>query len=147
MICGLSTWREHCGYARGLTWRRLQIVIGVLIAAFAVYLIFSPHLVATTLHRPAATSSQRINLRASWGGLLLGLGGFVAWLPKLRPFHPTLLGLLVIELLVWVMAGIASARVLGFVLDGHPDTLQWIWITAEVAIVIVGVVVLRRRRK
>ncbi len=70
-----------------------------------------------------------INLRASWGGTLLGLAAFIAWLPAVRPWPRFFLGLA-----LWAMLGIASARAVGFVLDGHPNTLQWIWIAAEIAI-------------
>jgi hypothetical protein len=30
------------------------------------------------------------------------------------------------------MVGIGAARVVGFALDGRPDTAQWVWIVAEV---------------
>lgn len=44
---------------------------------------------------------------------------------------------------MWVMAGVGLARVIGFVLDGPPDTRQLIWIGAEVVIVIACVFGLR----
>jgi hypothetical protein len=109
--------------------RGIRIGLGALLAAAALVLIFSPLSVATALHRPAETSSQMINLRASWGGTLLGLAAFVAWLPGVRPWRRFVLGLV-----MWGMVGIGLARAVGFVLDGHPNTLQWIWMTAEIAI-------------
>lgn len=80
-----------------------------------------------------------INLRASWGGTLLGLAGFIGWLPALKPWSR-----FVIAVLFFAMLGIGSARVVGFAIDGHPDTLQWIWLVAEFAIVIVTGVLLVR---
>ncbi|MSP62018.1 MAG: hypothetical protein EXR72_17140 [Myxococcales bacterium] len=65
--------------------RPLQIVAGLLLVAAGLWLTFSPLAVAEALQRPHATPSQMINLRASFGGSVAGLGGFVAWLPGLRP--------------------------------------------------------------
>jgi len=121
--------------------RRMRTAIGAVLAAVAVALVFSPLSVAAVLHRPAHTSSQMINLRASWGGTLLGVAAFLMWLPALRPPRRFVVGLL-----LWSMAGIACARAVGFVLDGHPDTLQWMWLGAEVAIVALCALSLRSSR-
>ena len=83
-----------------------------------------------------------INLRASFGGTLLGVGAFLAWLPDLKPWRRTIVGLL-----MWAMAGIGIARLTGFALDGHPDTRQWIWITAEIILVVGSALALRRWRR
>jgi hypothetical protein len=117
----------------------VQIVAGALAAVVGGYLALSPLVVANALGLPHATSTQWINLRASWGGTLLGLGAFIIWLPALRPWRRTLVGLV-----MWAMAGIGVARLLGFALDGDPDVRQAVWITAEVALVVGGVFVLRR---
>jgi hypothetical protein len=116
----------------------LQIALGLLLVAAGIYLVFSPLVVAEALGRPHATSPQMINLRASWGGTLAGLGAFVAWVPSLQPWPRAALGLLLAS-----MAGIGLARATGFVIDGHPDTLQWVWITAEAALVAVSAIGLR----
>ncbi len=118
--------------------RPVQIIAGLALVAFGGFLAMSPVWVATALDRPHETSSQMINLRASWGGAVIGIGAFLAWLPGLRPWSRTLVGLL-----MWAMAGVGVARAIGFVLDGDPDTRQFIWITAEAAIVIGGAIVLR----
>jgi hypothetical protein len=107
-----------------------QIGLGFLLAAAGGVLVFSPLAVAEVLGRPHTTTSQMINLRASWGGPVVGLGVFVAWVPSIRPWRRSGLGFLAA-----LMAGIAAARAVGFVLDGHPDALQWVWMTAEIAIV------------
>jgi hypothetical protein len=121
--------------------RPLQIAIGLALVGFGLYLAFSPLVVADILSRPHETSSQMINLRASWGGPVIGLGALVAWLPALRPWPRT-----VVAVLLWAMAGIACARAIGFVLDGQPDGRQWLWMTLEIAIVIGCVIGLRSRR-
>jgi hypothetical protein len=121
--------------------RTVQIVSGLAILAAGVYLVCAPLVVAHALGRPHATSTQMINLRASWGGVVVGLGAFVAWLPAVRPWLRTVLGAL-----MWAMAGVGAARLVGFAIDGHPDTRQWIWISAEVVIVAACAIVLARRR-
>lgn len=92
-----------------------------------------------TLGVSAQRSTQLVNLRASYGGTLMGLGAFVAWLPALRPWKRTLVGLV-----MWAMAGIGIARLVGFVLDGSPDGRQLVWIIAEVVLVVVTASWLRR---
>ncbi|NUP08324.1 MAG: DUF4345 family protein [Polyangiaceae bacterium] len=120
---------------------RTRFVSGILIAAIGAALVFSPAVVGEALHRPAATQPEMINLRATWGGSLLGIGAFVAWLPAAKPWPRFVLGLL-----MWAMAGIGVARAIGFVLDGGPDTLQWVWLIAEIAIAAGCAVALRIRR-
>ncbi|MEO8700634.1 MAG: DUF4345 family protein [Kofleriaceae bacterium] len=120
-------------------------VFGLMLAAMGLYLALFPQITADLLGKPADTATRMINLRASWGGTLLGLGAFVAWLPAPRPW-----GRAVVGLVMWAMAGIGVARLIGFVADGDPDMRQAIWITAEVAIVIacaVGLRVMARRRR
>jgi uncharacterized protein DUF4345 len=117
-------------------------VLGLVIVAVGAYLVANPRVVADALALPHATPTQWINLRASWGGTLVGLGAFVAWLPALRPWPRTVLGLL-----GWAMAGIAVARLVGFAVDGSPDARQYIWITAEVLIAGACALIIARRRR
>jgi len=121
--------------------RGVQIALGLLMAAVGAYLVFSPEVIRDLLGRRPATSSDWINLRASFGGTLAELGAFVAWWPAPRPWLRSGLGLL-----LWTMAGIGLARAIGFAIDGHPDARQYLWIAAEAAIVVACAVALRRRR-
>jgi len=116
-----------------LSRRHVQIGIGLLGLVLGGVLVMSPLTVAEALGRPHDTSSRMINLRASWGGMVMGLAAFVAWLPALRPWLRSLVGLF-----TWVMAGVGAARTVGFVLDGDPDARQYVWITGEVVIVVLG---------
>jgi hypothetical protein len=111
---------------------------GLVVVAVGAYLVMSPLVVADALSRPHDTSTQMINLRASWGGTLAGIGAFVAWLPSLRTWTQR-----IVALLGCAMAGIGVARLVGFAVDGDPDTRQAIWISAEAAIVVVCAIVLR----
>ena len=121
--------------------RNARIVVGLALVAAAIYLVLSPVVVADALDKPHDTPTRMINLRASWGGTLAGIGAFVAWLPAVKPWWRAAVGLL-----MWTMAGIGAARLVGFALDGSPDTRQAIWITAEVAIVIAGAATLHFKR-
>jgi len=66
--------------------RTAQIAIGLAIAVLGGYLALVPDLTRELLGRAPATSSDWINLRASFGGTLLGLGAFLVWWPAPRPW-------------------------------------------------------------
>jgi hypothetical protein len=121
--------------------RSLQLCLGLAVVAAGAFLVMSPVTVADALGKPHETPTQMINLRATYGGTLAGIGAFVAWLPSWSPRWRAFVGLL-----MWAMAGIGAARLVGFALDGSPDARQYIWIVAEVVIVIACAIVLRRRR-
>lgn len=103
-----------------------RLLLGLALVVAGGVLVFSPLAVARVLGRPQETSSQRINLRATWGGTVLGLGALVAGLPALQPWRRAGLAALLCS-----MVGIGLARLVGFALDGRPDRLQWVWLVAE----------------
>jgi hypothetical protein len=119
--------------------RHLQIVVGSILVAAGCVLVAAPGLTRDMLTRTPKTPSDWINLRATFGGTLVGLGVFIAWLPAWRPWRRTVIGFL-----LWSMAAIGLARLVGFVVDGSPDTRQLIWVVAEIAIVAISIVMLRR---
>jgi hypothetical protein len=110
------------------------------IGAIGAYLAVVPTATADLIGRRPPTPQAWINMRATFGGVPVGLGAFIAWLPAPRPVQRTILGLL-----MWLMAGIGLARLIGFAVDGHPDGLQLMWISAEIAIVVTCARLLRRR--
>lgn len=120
--------------------RKVVVAIGLVLAALGAFLSIFPDYTADLLSQPHhQPPTSRINLRASYGGTLLGLGAFLVWLPAAKPWKRTILGLL-----GWAMAGIGAARLLGFVVEGSPDTRQWIWLIAEILIVAACTIILRR---
>jgi hypothetical protein len=119
--------------------RRIRLVLGLVLVALGFVLVFSPVAVGEALRRPAATPPQMINLRATWGGSVAGLGAFLAWLPALRPLRRFALGFF-----LWTMATIGVARAIGIVIDGSPDRLQWVWLAAEFVITAGCAIALRR---
>ena len=127
-----------------MTRQHVQFAFGFAMLVVGAYVTMTPLDTAAALGKQHETSSQLINLRASWGGPLLGLGALVAWLPAIRPWPRTVLGVL-----GWAMVGIAAARTVGFVLDGSPDGRQWLWLALEVGIAIgcaLGLRIYQRRR-
>lgn len=125
--------------------KHAKLALGLVLVVLGIALALKPAWIIEARGVLPKTSSDVINVRASFGGTLIGLGAFVAWLPALRPWLRTILGLL-----GWAMAGIGAARLLGFALDGNPDYRQAIWIVAEVALVIgcaYGIRRLERRRR
>ena len=119
--------------------RRARIALGLVLVILGACLALSPVWIAARLGTTPKTESDVINLRASYGGTLMGVGAFVAWLPARRPWVRAVLGLL-----GWAMAGIGVARLLGFALDGNPDSRQLLWIVAEVLLVIGCAFAIRR---
>ena len=107
---------------------RLRHWLALVVIAVALVAIASPAEVGELLGRPAKSSSETINLRATWGGALLGVGLAIGWAR-----HETR-ARRIVSWVMWLMVGIGLARAVGFVLDGDPDRLQWIWIVAEVLI-------------
>jgi hypothetical protein len=121
--------------------RPLRWTLGALLLLVGALLVFNPEWVRATFQRPATTVGERINLRASFGGSAVGLGAFVLHCEALRPR-----GVLLAKLLLWTMVGIGAARVVGFLLDGAPDTTQVVWIVAELALVAASAGYLLRAR-
>lgn len=110
--------------------KTLRIATGLILLAVGVVLVFVPLEVAEALQRPARTSSEIINLRASFGGSVAGLGVFALACDALRPWRRS-----IATLVLCTMATVGAARAIGFVLDGAPDRLQWVWLIAEVLLV------------
>ncbi len=117
-----------------------RAALAVVVMAMAVVAIFSPVQVGEALGREATTPSEAINLRATWGGTLLGIGAAIGLARSETRVR------LLLSVLMWITAGIGIARAIGFVLDGGPDQLQWSWLVAEIAIVLVLAWLLHGRR-
>ena len=118
---------------------KARALVALLVVLVAVGAIFSPQQVAELLDRPSSTLGERINLRATWGGLLLGVGLAIAFASTAS------VGRAVISLVLWILVGGGAARAVGFALDGIPGALQWVWLAVEVAIAMLCVWILRRK--
>lgn len=119
----------------------LRVAVGGVLVVVGVALVLSPEWVRDALDRPAESVGERINLRATFGGTVLGVGALVLHASALKPVK-----VLLFKALIWLMVGIGAARLVGFALDGRPDRMQITWIVAEVVLAALGVVLLRRAR-
>jgi hypothetical protein len=106
-------------------------VIGLVLVIAGVVLALEPAWIIEWRGTLPKTESDIINVRATYGGTLFGVGAFLAWLPAGKP---RLSGL--VALVGFAMAGIAIARLLGFALDGNPDGRQALWLIAELVLVV-----------
>ena len=118
----------------------VRVGLGLAIVVGGVALVFSPEWVRDTLARPAETIAERINLRATFGGAVVGLGAWVAHASGFSPWKTFLA-----KGVLWLMVGVGAARTVGFALDGKPDTMQWVWLSAEIILAVGAGLFLRRR--
>ena len=129
----------RCSHSSRSRLRTARIIVGLALAIAGVVLALHPIWVADQLGKPHDTAPRLMNLRASYGGALLGIGAWLAWVPAFSPWWRPVIGLV-----GWSMAGVGLARVTGFALDGTPDARQIIWITAEVILAAGSMIALRR---
>ena len=122
--------------------KNVRVIVGLVIAALGVALWFMPDVVANMLNRPASNVGEAINLRATWGGSLSGIGAFIVWRDALKPYKISVVGLL-----MWGCIAIAAARAVGFALDGIPGFTQWFWLVAEIVIAIAAALAIRHWRE
>lgn len=96
---------------------RLWIVrlSGLLFAALGVWLIVAPQWVEIFYGIKMTTPMAVSEMRAVFGGMMLGVGLVVLWLDLLRHDLDAASGVL-----VFVTAGLLVARAVGIVLDGFP---------------------------
>lgn len=85
-----------------------------------------------------ASSSGVIDIRATYGGMSVGLGILFALAAGRSRFHG--LGLRGVAA---VMAGMAAARLLGIVVDGGANAMMWAYLGVEVVVLVLALVALR----
>jgi hypothetical protein len=112
-------------------------VVWINAAVFLLYgigfVLFPESLSAFVTGNVPGGSSALIDLRATYGGMSIGLGILLGLL-ALNPawVRAGLLGVLVI------MLGMASARLYGIAVDGTPNRIMLVYLAAEVAMVCVA---------
>lgn len=85
-----------------------------------------------------STASALIDMRATYGGTALGIGfffGFCACRPA-----TVQIGLIAS---VWVLASIAAARLVGFVVDGSPNPFMSLFLATEMLFVVLGAIAIK----
>lgn len=113
--------------------------IALLLVVAGAVLVVAPTLVHDP--GPAANTFEAIERRIPWGGLL-GLGALVLLHRNYKPWPNAVAGFV-----LWVVAGLLVARLVGLVLDGADVPMQWVWVVVEAAIVVGAWVFLRWRAR
>ncbi len=86
-----------------------------------------------------ATSSACIDMRASYGGMGLGIGLVFALCAR----HPSTVRLGLIASLM-VLGSIVAGRLIGFVADGSPNLLMFLMLGAELLFIVLLVVAFKK---
>ncbi len=85
------------------------------------------------------TTSAAIDMRATYGGMTIGLGIVFAFLAARAEFVSV--GL---KGVIAVMVLMAGARLLGIMIDGQPNSMMILYLAAEVLMALVATWALRR---
>lgn len=86
--------------------------------------LFLAHLITDTV---PSTTSAITDMRATYGGMALGLAFIFGQCARLEPYH--YIGM---QGVFAVMTGLAVSRVLGIILDGNPNIFMFVLLAAEV---------------
>lgn len=122
-------------FARTLVWINCALFI-----AFGLGFTFAPALLASVVSgAEPATPSAVIDMRATYGGMALGLATLF-WLCA-RDEQGVSIG---IRGVLGVMVFLALSRLLGIVIDGSPNAFMVLLLAAEVVMAVLAVVALRQ---
>ena len=113
-----------------------------LFIVFGVCFIAAPAFFATVITGAApGTSSALIDMRATYGGMGLGVGLFFGFCAR----HPSTVQLGLFASL-FVLATTAAARMVGFFGDGSPNVFMFLLLGTELLFVVLIVAALRQFR-
>jgi len=101
-------------------------IFGGLLAVAGLVLAFAPTLVSDP--GPAPDLFEATERHVRWG-LLIGIGGFLAWRTRLKPWWITALWFV-----FFGSAGYLVARLIGIAMVGPSVVMQWVWVAVEVLI-------------
>ncbi len=114
----------------------------VLFVVFGACFIAAPGLLANVITGAApGTSSALIDMRATYGGMGLGIGLFFGFCAR----RPTTVQVGLFASL-FVLGTTAIARLVGFAVDGSPNVFMFLLVSAELLFVALIVVALRQFR-
>lgn len=119
---------------------RLLGLNAVLFVVFGLGFVFAPHWLSEALVQSTpATPSASIDMRATYGGISVGLGLFVG----LCAWRRDLIGGGVLASLL-VLSTAAAARIVGMVADGGPNLFMYLLLVAELLFVVFFSVALKK---
>ena len=112
-----------------------KLILGyyaVLFIAFGILGLAMPLMVSTLIHYDIRSPGATMEFMATYGGLFLGIGGFMFYCIKSN----TQIGLVCVLL---TMGAMLISRILGFGLHGGADYIQYIYLAGEFfTVVLVG---------
>jgi len=117
----------------------LVLLTAAIFCAYGFIFVFFPvEALLFVVEGSVSTSSGVIDIRATYGGMSVGIG-IVLYL--LATTHGTLrIGLISVCLL---MLGMAAGRIIGMVLDGSPNMYMYIYLALELSVSSLAVLLLR----
>ena len=117
-----------------------KLILGyyaVLFIAFGILGLVMPSVVSTLIHYDISSPGATMEFMATYGGLFLGVGGFMFYCIK-----SNLQAGLVCVLLT--MGAMLISRVVGFGLHGGADYIQYIYLAGELfTVVLVGIILVK----
>ena len=124
-----------------MNFKTILIWINALVfIAYGLGFVFFPETLALLVTGSApSTSSGVIDMRATYGGMTLGLGVLFG----LSASDPRTVRLGVWGIIV-VMIGMAAGRLFGMIQDGTPNPIMYIFLAVEIVVVILASWALRR---
>lgn len=109
--------------ARALVW-----IVGGLFVAYGLAFALAPTDMARLVTGDApGTASGIIDLRATYGGMSIAVGAGILLLGRRRSTIRLALSITAI-----VLFAMAATRCLGFVVDGSPNAIMWIYLISEI---------------
>jgi hypothetical protein len=124
-------------FGRTIVWINCCLFVG-----FGLGFVFAPEALAALITGAApATPSAMTDMRATYGGMALGLAFIFGLCAKNE--GSVRLG---VQGVFAVMAALAVARVLGMLLDGTPNTFMFVLLLAEVVMAFLALFALRQIR-
>lgn len=118
--------------------KRLVLINGVLFVGFGLGFLIAPVFFSSLFTGGTlTTSSAAIDLRATYGGLGLGIGVWFLLCAKSN----VRLGVLGA---IAVLASIVIGRVIGLVVDGAPNMFMYVFLLAEVVFLLASLFALRK---
>lgn len=120
--------------------RNLLLVLGAIFLPYGIYCFFAPGFLAGAAGVAATSATGTTEIRAMYGGLQAALG--VLLLAAAFDARLTLAGLAAVA---FVLPGLASARLLGALVDGGVDSYTIAALVFEIGSSAVAVPLLRRR--
>jgi len=121
-------------------WIRLLLWFSaVVFGAIGLYFLAAPEQAAASIGLTLDNATARTDVRATYGGMVLGVAVFFGWAALAEGRY---------EAGLWSMAlvygGLALGRVMAIAQGERPEAMIWTFLVIEVAVAVASVLLLRR---